>query len=343
MHIFFLFLDGIGLGSADPALNPLATTPMPHLSALLGGHRLTADVAPIATPRTTLVPLDACLGVAGLPQSATGQATLLTGRNVPGEIGYHYGPKPNAAVAEYLHNGNLFRTLREAGRRAAFLNAYPPTYFETIRSGRRLYSAIPLAVTSAGLPLKTATDLYAGRALSADFTGRGWRERLNLPDAPLLTPAQAGRRLAELATQYDFSFFEYWPSDYAGHHQDWDAARTLLAELDEVLGGLVAAWDDEAGLILITSDHGNLEDLGTRGHTTNPVPALVIGATEARRAFCARMRTLADVAPAILAALLVGGDGAPLNPPFSPRSAGEKEGTVIMKVVPAASPPEQPS
>ncbi|MCX7670721.1 MAG: alkaline phosphatase family protein [Anaerolineae bacterium] len=303
MRILFLFLDGVGLGADDPAINPLAAVPLPHLSALLGGHRLTAAVAPIETARATLLALDACLGVAGTPQSATGQATLLTGRNVPGEIGYHYGPKPNEAVAAYLRNGNLFRTLCAAGRRVTFLNAYPPAYFEAIRSGRRLYSAIPLAVTNAGLPLKTAADLYAGQALAADFTGRGWRERLNLHDAPVLTPTQAGRRMAELAARHDFSFFEYWPSDYAGHHQDWDEARTLLSDLDAVLGGLVAAWDDEAGLILITSDHGNLEDLGTRGHTANPVPALVIGAAPARRAFCARLRTLADVAPAILAAL----------------------------------------
>ncbi|MGC8781789.1 MAG: hypothetical protein ACP5UQ_13080 [Anaerolineae bacterium] len=300
MRIFFLFLDGIGLGPNDPATNPLAAIPLPHLSALLGGRRLVADAIGAETTRASLRALDACLGVPGLPQSATGQATLLTGRNVPEEIGYHYGPKPNEAVADYLRNGNLFRALHEAGRRAALLNAYPPTYFEAIRSGRRLYSAIPLAVTSAGLPLKTAADLCAGRAISADFTGRGWRERLNRPDAPLLTPAQAGRRMAGLAAQYDFSFFEYWPSDYAGHHQDWDAARMLLAEFDEVLGGLLATWDDEDGLILITSDHGNLEDLSVRGHTTNPVPALVIGAAPARRAFCAGLHTLADVAPAIL-------------------------------------------
>ncbi len=303
MHFLFLFLDGVGLGPADPATNPLAATPMPHMSGLLAGRRLVAEAAPLESERATLLALDACLGVAGLPQSATGQATLLTGRNVPGEIGYHYGPKPNPAVAEYLRNGNLFRALHEAGRRAALLNAYPPAYFEAIRSGRRLYSAIPLAVTSAGLPLKTAADLYAGQALAADFTGHGWRTRLNLLDAPLLTPAQAGRRLAELAAHYDFSFFEYWPSDYAGHHQDWDAARALLADLDEVLGGLTAAWDDDAGLILITADHGNLEDLSVRSHTAHPVPALVIGAAAPRRAFCAGLRTLADVAPAILATL----------------------------------------
>ncbi len=260
MRVLFLFLDGVGLGPEDPARNPLARAAMPNLIGLLGGRRLVAAAAPLETSRATLVALDACLGVAGLPQSATGQAVLLTGRNVPLELGYHYGPKPDAAVAGYLRNGNLFRAVSQAGRRAALLNAYPATYFDAIASGRRLYSAIPLAVTSAGLPLLTAADLDAGRALAADFTGQGWRERLNRPNTPLLTPVQAGQRLAELALQYDLSFFEYWPSDYVGHHQDWAAAQTLLAELDAVLGGLLAAWPDDAGLILITSDHGNLEE-----------------------------------------------------------------------------------
>ena len=306
MRVLFLFLDGVGLGPDDPNTNPLAQAAMPNLSRLLNGQRLVAGMTPLVTDRATVVALDACLGVSGAPQSATGQATLLTGRNVPAEIGYHYGPKPNPAVAEYFRNpqgangGSLFQTLQDTGRRSALLNAYPETYFAAIESGRRLYSAIPLAVVSAGIALRTADDLRDGHALSADFTGQGWRERLNLADTPLLTPAEAGARLAKLAARYDLAFFEYWLSDYAGHGQDMAAALSLLAIFDQVLGGLLAAWDDEAGLILITSDHGNLEDLSVRGHTTNPVPSLVIGAPELRRRFTAGLHDLADVTPSIL-------------------------------------------
>ncbi|MDP2974702.1 MAG: hypothetical protein Q8N45_00680 [Anaerolineales bacterium] len=79
--------------------------------------------------------------------------------------------------------------------------------------------------------------------------------------------------------------FEYWPSDYAGHGQDMNATVGLLTALDAVLGGLLEAWDDNGGLILITSDHGNMEDLSTRRHTANPVPCLLIGALKARRKF----------------------------------------------------------
>ena len=300
MKFLFLFLDGVGLGADDPASNPFAAAPMPRLTALLGGRKLLADgwQLPITAKRATLLALDACLGVAGRPQSASGQATLLTGRNIPAELGEHYGPRPNPAIRRALENGNLFSKLHRAGRQAHLLNAFPERYFQQIDSGRRLPGAIAMAVRAAGIPLKTKDDLFAGRALSADFTARGWRTYLNFPDTPLLTPEQAGARLAALTE--DFAFFEYWLSDYAGHRREMESARQLLATLDAVLGGLLDAWDDEAGLILITSDHGNLEDLSTRQHTRNPVPAIVIGAPHLREAFSRNLRSLADVAPAIL-------------------------------------------
>lgn len=304
MNFLFIFLDGVGLGPDDPDTNPFARAQMPALQRLLGGEKLLAEVAPRESERASLLALDASLGIKGVPQSATGQATLLTGINVPAELGYHYGPKPNPAVAEFLRNGNLFNTFKKAGRHAALLNAYPPAYFKAIESGRRLYSAIPLAVSSAGIPLKNAQDLASGRALSADFTSQGWRENLGFKDAVLLTPQESGNRLAALAQEIDFAFFEYWLSDYAGHHQDMDQAIHLLETFDGVLQGISENWDDAQGLVLVTSDHGNMEDMSTRRHTQNEVPALLIGAPELRRRFTRNLHSLADVAPAILDFLL---------------------------------------
>ncbi len=322
-RFLFLFLDGVGLGVDEPATNPFARAPLPNLAGLLGGRRLVAEgTAPLEAARATLLALDACLGVPGLPQSATGQATLLTGQNVPALVGQHYGPWPNPAIREVLTNGNLFRRASESGRRAAFLNAYPPTYFAAISSRRRMYSTVPQAVVSAGLPLRTASDLAAGQALAADFTGQGWRDRLGLTETPLLTPEQAGERLAELASRYDFSFFEYWPSDYAGHARNMEAACGLLATFDRVLGGLLHAWDDASGLVLITSDHGNLEDLAVRGHTANPVPALIIGAPSLRRSFASSLHDLTGVAPAILR-LLTPGVSPPTGKGVSPPTGKE--------------------
>jgi bisphosphoglycerate-independent phosphoglycerate mutase (AlkP superfamily) len=107
-------------------------------------------------------------------------------------------------------------------------------------------------------------------------------------------------RLAGLAQAYDFALFEYWLSDYAGHRQDMESAVRLLEEFDQVLSGLLAAWDDRQGLVLVTSDHGNLEDLSTRRHTANPVPGLVIGAPELRGPFIQGLADLTGVSPAIL-------------------------------------------
>jgi hypothetical protein len=285
MRVLFLFLDGIGLGDADPSINPFMKADLPHLESLLEGYRLTTDCPlPLVTPLATLLALDAGLGVEGLPQSATGQATLLTGKNVPATIGYHYGPKPNKEVAACLNNGNLFSTFAKNGLKSALLNAYPPHYFDGIESGHRLPGSIAMAAYQTGIHLMTAEDLYQGNAISADLTGMGWREHLGFSDAPLLSPSQAGARLAELSKRYTFSLFEYWLSDVAGHHQDMDGACRLLETFDEVLGSLYDEWDDD-GLILLVSDHGNLEDLSTRRHTNHPVPLLLIGPLTLRQHF----------------------------------------------------------
>ncbi|MEW6030624.1 MAG: peptidase [Chloroflexota bacterium] len=301
MRVLFLFLDGVGLGADDPEINPFVRADMPRLRALLGGRPMTASAAPFESERVTLLSLDANLGVEGLPQSATGQAVLLTGVNIPAELGYHYGPKPNRAVANYLRDGRtVFAALRGHQKSAALLNAYPPRYFHGVQSGKRLYSSIPLAVTSAGFQLFTQEDYFAGRALAADFTGQGWHDFLKIKDAPIYPPQEGGRRTAALARTYDFSLFEYWATDYAGHGQEMDRAVSLLETFDAVLGGLVDEWDDRGGLIVLTSDHGNLEDLSTRRHTFNPVPCLLIGTPASRRDFGAGLRDLTGVAPAIL-------------------------------------------
>jgi 2,3-bisphosphoglycerate-independent phosphoglycerate mutase len=202
---------------------------------------------------------------------------LLTGLNVPALVGEHYGPKPNPRIAEIIKTDNIFKRITSAGKSAALLNAYPSRYFLGLESGKRLLSAIPLAVTSAGLPLFTQEDFFRHDAMSADFTGEGWRTMLGYNDAPVLSPHSAGQLLANLASNYHFSMFEYWASDYAGHGQEMTKAVELIETFDQVMGGLVESWPMKDGLILITSDHGNLEDLSTRRHTTARVPGIVIG------------------------------------------------------------------
>jgi 2,3-bisphosphoglycerate-independent phosphoglycerate mutase len=299
-RLLILFLDGVGLGPPDPNSNPLYTAQMPNLSALLAGRKLTLGASPFDGVQASLYAMDTTLGIPGLPQSATGQAVLLTGRNVPAEIGEHYGPKPNPAIAKILQEDNLFMQVLNRGRSAALLNAYPPRYFEAIASRHRIYSAIPMAVHAAGIKLMTAEDLQSERALSPDFTGEGWSSQPDFPPAPVYTGDEAGNRLARLTHGYTLSWFDYWLSDVIGHRGSQEQAIQILDTFDEVLGGLIRVWDMDQNLIIITSDHGNLEDLNARGHTANPVPLLLIGPSKLRQNFTRDLSDLTSFYPAVI-------------------------------------------
>jgi len=302
-RVLFLFIDGIGLGPKDSAHNPFAVARMPNLKGVLEGRTVTMESVPYDGAQATLLGVDACLGVDGAPQSASGQAALLTGRNVPAETGGHYGPKPNPPIASILKESNIFDAVTKQGGKAALLNAYPPRYFEMIESGRRLYSAIPLAVTAAGIDLMTAEDLQEGRAMSVDFTGEGWVAQPDFPPAPVYESHEAGLMLAEISESYDLTWFDFWPSDIAGHKGSMGDAVDLLEAFDDMLGGLLKAWEEREDLIVLTSDHGNMENLSIRGHTRNLVPALLVGPADARDQFSKDLKDLTDFAPAILAAI----------------------------------------
>lgn len=296
VHIFFM--DGVGLGSDDPAANPFVRAQMPYLARLLGrADWYLQGNGRIASDRATLIPTDANLDMPGRPQSATGQATILTGLNVPRLVGEHYGPKPNLAVAEVIRQGTLFHDVAAAGGKAALITPYPQGYFEAINSGKRLYSSVPLAATSAGWPLFGAAELRAGEAVSPGFTGQAWHELLGYDDIPILSLFDSGRQIAAIAGRYDFSFFEHWPSDRSGHRGPMESAVDHLEMIDGAIGGLLADWDDRCGLLIITSDHGNIEEKNHRQHTRNPVPTILVG--EGHAELAREIHSLADIAPVV--------------------------------------------
>ena len=297
-HILFLFLDGVGLGDDDPNTNPFARADLKTIHNLLGGKKLLRDTTEHDNGRARFIPTDASMGVSGPPQSASGQAAILTGLNVPRLIGGHWGPKPNQAVTEILKRENVFKSLMTKGKSAALINAYPHRYFEAIKRGKRMYSAIPMAVDAANIPLMTADDLRAGRAFSADFTGEGWRTELKYEDTPVYSLNEAGRRLAEVSRQRGLTFFEHWVTDVVGHRGAIDDGLRVLERFDSVLGGILERWDDEEGLIVITSDHGNIENFSHTHHTQNKVPTFVIGRRRAE--FSDGIRDLTGFTPAIL-------------------------------------------
>jgi 2,3-bisphosphoglycerate-independent phosphoglycerate mutase len=297
-RVIFLFLDGVGLGKNDPTVNPLVAGEYPTLTSLLDGRRLVAETGRFGTSQADLIPTDAHLGIGGRPQSATGQAAILTGINASQRLGEHYGPRPDARVRAVIDEGNLFRRVQEQGHRFYFCNAYPPIYFAAVARGKRLLSAIPYAVTSAGQVLPDEDDLKTGRAIAADFTNRSWREFLSYTDTPVYTPQEGGAFMWELAQPYQFLFFEHWNTDELGHHKDIKGAIANLEVFDGFLDGLISAADLDETLIIVASDHGNLEDCSHSKHTENSALTLVLGA--AHPIVAERIHALTDFATVIL-------------------------------------------
>ena len=298
MRILTLFLDGIGLGADDAQHNPFAVAKTPKLRSLSNGLPWLASTGRQHSERASFIPTDARLGVAGRPQSGTGQAALLTGLNVPEMVGRHYGPKPDATTRSIIRQHSLLLRLRQSGLSARLITAFPARLHKDWQRGKTLRSSIQLADFVANDAQFGLDDIRQLRALTAEWTTEGWRRHLQMGDLPDYSPAEAGRLLAALAGEYDFALHSHWMTDRIGHRGNVPQGVELLERFDAVLGGLLTAWDAEAGLIVITSDHGNMEDLSTRRHTLNAVPTAIYGARAAE--FAQGYRSLTDFAPACL-------------------------------------------
>ena len=92
--------------------------------------------------------------------------------------------------------------------------------------------------------------------------------------------------------------YEYFITDKMGHAQDMNAARLVVLKLAAMIRSLLRKLDLDQTTVILTSDHGNIEDLSTRNHTLNAVPTIVWGADRQRVAN--RIQCLADITPSIL-------------------------------------------
>jgi 2,3-bisphosphoglycerate-independent phosphoglycerate mutase len=119
--------------------------------------------------------------------------------------------------------------------------------------------------------------------------------------APELTDKAVG---AINSGKYDLIVLNYANPDMVGHTGSLPAAIKAVETVDAGLGLIAEAIQKSGGALLVTADHGNCEmmrDPQTGGphtaHTTNPVPLLLVGASN--RALNAEGR-LADLAPTLL-------------------------------------------
>jgi hypothetical protein len=272
-----LFLDGVGLGVKDPSVNPLFEARMPALRSLFGGELPSLGHRRMHSEHSCVLPLDATLGIPGLPQSGTGQTSLFTGVNGAELAGKHFGPYPYSTLKPVIAGQSIFRRLLDRGKSPLFANAFPQRFFDYASAHRGRLSVTTLACTSAGIPLRRSGELALGTAVSADITNAGWHA-LGYPDIAVITPSEAGERLSKLSLDHDFVLFEYWKTDKAGHAMNRRDAVAVLETFDGMLAGILGSLDRKETLLVITSDHGNIEDITTKSHTRHPVPLVICGA-----------------------------------------------------------------
>ena len=291
--LLLFFIDGLGIGTRGPH-NPFDGL---------------ADAGPLAVFQNEEPPIlfdgalavtDPRLGVDGRPQSASGQTTILTGINAPAILGHHKQGFPNLPLLDIIREHSIFLQLKRAGvAPITFANTYTQRFFE---SRPRWISATTAAVEAAGLRFNTVADLKEGRAVYQDFTNAMMIERGEQVD--LRTAEQAGDVLAAIVANNRFTLYEYFITDKVGHAQDADAAHHVLQDLARMIRRMLSSVDLENTTVILTSDHGNIEDLSTRSHTLNPVPTIVWGKN--RRALADRIKSLSDITPAIVQTLAGG-------------------------------------
>ncbi|MFC2036932.1 hypothetical protein ACFLYD_03035, partial [Chloroflexota bacterium] len=168
--ILFVFLDGVGLAPSGPD-NPLSHVDMPCLWDLLGGPLVLERVVgqdPVPNGDLTVRALDACLGVPGLPQSATGQTALFTGVNAPALVGDHVTAFPTARLRQVIAESSLLKRAAEGGARVIFANAHSERFWQMIHEGKRRLGASTLTALAAGAPIPTLSDLAEGQAVLWD-------------------------------------------------------------------------------------------------------------------------------------------------------------------------------
>ena len=308
-RVLLIFVDGVGLAPAGPD-NPLSTSSMPATARLLGGpltsetleaRRSLGDGESDGAVSWTLAALDANLGVDGLPQSATGQTTLFTGRNAATAMGRHVPSFPGGRLRELIDEAGLLAAVDRLGLASTFANAFSPVYFQLLEQRKRRKSVTFCLVEAAGHEPRGLDELRSGRAVSWDVTREMFAVHAG-GEIPIETiPAtQAGEHLVSLTRPHELVIYETFLTDLAGHDRLEGGASQALSAIDGLLEGvLVAGMDDfERDLtMLVTSDHGNIEELDHRRHTRNPVPLLAVG-RHARR--FADLTSLDQVTPAIL-------------------------------------------
>lgn len=245
--LILLFVDGLGIPADPEALGILNYPVLAELTGNLGR-------TPVWGSGFSYQALDATLGVEGLPQSGTGQTTILTGDNAAQLLGYHHGPFPGPTLKALLRQKSLQVWAKKEGIAWHHGNAYAPRYLEVVANALR---HVPLSG-------------FGFAALA------GGKELLPFGHPLALAPEQLGASQAWLAhiMGFDLVFYDYWLLDHAGHRHP-ERIPSLLADLESFLQAFTNLPGSHS--LVLVSDHGNAEEPTHKSHTLNPVPLVALG------------------------------------------------------------------
>lgn len=279
--IFYIFIDGIGFGENDPDKNPFSKYAQ-GIFLPLGGKTLDTVENP-KLKNLVYIRTDASMGIKGLPQSATGQTSLWTGINACQVLNRHMSGFPTFTLKRIIAKYSIIRVLEERGFRADLLNCYTPGFTDHVKKNPRQVSASTLIQMAADKPLKGMDDLRLGKGLymdiSRDFLRTFGKEYIDKDD-PVLEiqdPYQTGKQIVPAFKDHTLCIYEYFITDKVGHKMNWEGAEKCISDLEGFLAGVLDAMDPENDQLILTSDHGNLEDLTVDVHTLNPVPTILYG------------------------------------------------------------------
>lgn len=135
------------------------------------------------------------------------------------------------------------------------------------------------------------------------------------PDVPSYdaTPAMSAAQITQVVLRslkrrkYDFIALNFANADMVGHTGNLRAGVLAMETLDACLAKIGRAVKAQHGTLMITADHGNVEEFINRDtgevdteHSINPVMCLLYHAAWRGKAFARKLGVLGDVAPTIL-------------------------------------------
>ncbi len=149
----------------------------------------------------------------------------------------------------------------------------------------------------------------------ADPVAREARLVIPSPDVKSydITPAMSSEKLAREVIKnlgkhnYEFTVLNFAAPDMISHTGNLAAGVKSCHEVDKYLGEIVKAYLSVNGTILVTADHGNIEEMINlktgeinTEHSTNPVPFILINNRIDKKTKLRSNGVLGDIAPTIL-------------------------------------------